>query len=254
MRSLVWYLWVAPHILLGVALGVFFRRGLRKQFPFFLAYVVFDLFNFLALVGANVVVIFHPAYPLNLYRWILVWGLGVSSLLSFGVIYELVNQMILSRSTLAQTLRPVLRWSAAVLLLLTAVASGSLALTSVERVMNVFQLLDFASNVLQVGLLAVLFLFSRVLQVSWRSFPVGIAIGFGILGCVELSAAALLSVIGARGYAAIDAVRLTAYHVCVLVWLGCLVFPEREPKFAGKLLQKSELEFWDQELQRMVQR
>jgi|SRR6266851_598147 hypothetical protein len=253
MRFLLWYLWVAPHILLGVALAVFLRRGLRKQFPFFLTYVVFDLFNFLTLIAADVLVLWDSG-RLNLYRWILVWGLGISSLLSFGVIYELVNQMILSRTTLAQTLRPMLRWSAAVLVLLTAIASGRLAVIGIERVMNVFQVLDFSSSVLQVGMLAVLFLFSRVLRLSWRSFPVGIAVGFGILGCVELSAAALLSVFGARGYAAIDAVRLAAFHVCVLVWLCYLVLPEREARLMGAPVQKSDLELWDQELQRMVQR
>jgi hypothetical protein len=254
MHFLLQYLWIAPHIFLGLSIVVFLRRGLQHQFPFFFTYALFELFSFLTLIITDLLVVLGPVYRLNLYRWILVWGLGISSLLSFGVIYELVNHMILSRSALAPTLRPVLRWSAAVLLPLTAIASGRLAVTGVERVTNVFQLLDFSSSVLQVGLLAVLFLFSRVLRVSWRSFPVGIALGFGILGCVELSAAALLSVFGTHGYAAIDAVRLAAFHVCVLVWLCYLVFPEREPKFAGKSLQKSELELWDQELQRMVER
>ena len=253
MHFLVWYLWVAPHTFLGVSLAVFLRRALQRQFPFFVTYLAFELFHFLTLMTVDVLVLWDPGL-LNLYRWILVWGLGITSLLSFGVIYELVNQMILSRSTLAPTLRPVLRWSAAVLVLLTAIASGRLAVSGIERVMNVFQVLDFSSSVLQVGLLVVLFLFSRVLHVSWRSFPVGIALGFGILGCVELAAAALLPAFGPRGYAAIDVARLMGFHVCVLVWLGYLVFPERGPKFAGKPLQKSELEFWDQELQRMVQR
>jgi hypothetical protein len=253
MRFLLWYLWVGPHIFLGVSLAILLRRGLQKQFPFFFTYVAFELFYFLTLITTDVLILWDPG-RLNLYRWILVWGLGIGSLLSFGVVYELVNQTIQSRSTLAQTLRPVLRWSAAVLLLLTAIASGKLSMAGVEHVMSVFQVLDFSSSVLQVGLLAALFLFRRLLQVSWRSFPVGIAVGFGIIGCVELSAAAFLPVFGTRGYAAIDAVRLAAFHVSVLVWLCYLIFPEREPKFTGKPVQKSELEFWDQESQRMVQR
>jgi len=52
----------------------------------------------------------------------------------------------------------------------------------------------------------------------------------------------------------IDLARLAAFNVCVLVWLSYLIFPEREAKFFGKPLQKSDLELWDQELQRMVQR
>src|SRR5260370_5719388 len=179
MRFLLWYLWVAPHIILGVGLAVFLRRGLRKQFPFFLTYVVFDLFNFLTLIAADVLFLWDSG-RLNLYRWILVWGLGISSLLSFGVIYELVNQMILSRTTLAQTLRPMLRWSAAVLVLLTAIASGRLAVIGIERVMNVFHVLDFSSCVLQIGMLAGLFLFSCVIRLSLHGLHLGNTFGVAI--------------------------------------------------------------------------
>jgi len=32
---LTYYLWIAPHILQGICLWMFLRRGLGKQFPFF---------------------------------------------------------------------------------------------------------------------------------------------------------------------------------------------------------------------------
>lgn len=252
MRFLLWYLWIAPHALLVVCLAVFLRRGLAKQFPFFLAYGLFESAHFAAMIAAYVSALRNPVHPQGLFRWVAVWGLGIISLLSFGVIYELVNQLILSRSTLARTLRPVMRWSAALLLLLTAITSGRLAVTGVERVMNVFQVLDFSSSVLQVGLLAVLFLFSRVLRISWQSLPVGIALGLGILGCAELAAAPLLAAFGAHRYAVIDVLRMAGFHVCVLIWLGYLVFPERVPNFVGDPLPAEELESWNQELQRMV--
>jgi hypothetical protein len=146
-----------------------------------------------------------------------------------------------------------MRWSAGLLLLLTAIAASRLGVT-VERVTNVFQGLDFSSSVLQVGLLAALFLFSRLLRVSWGTFPVGIAVGLGVAGSVELAAAPLFSALGSHRYAAIDAVRLAGFHVCVLVWLGYLIFPERRPRFPGGPLQASDLESWGQELQRMVRR
>ncbi len=249
-----YYLWIAPHLFLGIFLWVFLRRGLHKQFPFFFSYVLFQLLDFLASLVTGSVVGLDPKHSLILYRWIVVSGLGIGAVISFGVIYELVNQLILSRSTLAQTLRALLRWSAAILFLLTAIASGRLAVSGVEKVMNVFQVLDFSSSALQVGLLMVLFLFSRVLRISWQSLPVGIALGLGILGCAELAAAPLLAALGAHRYAVVDVLRLATFHACVLVWLGYLVFPRREARFVGEPLQRSELEFWDQELQRMVQR
>lgn len=247
-----YYLWIAPHLLLGVFLWVFLRRGLQKQLPFFLTYLLFEEASFLSSVIAAVQVARDPTHSAHLYRWILVWFLGLVSLASFGVIYELANQMILSRSNLAQALRPVLRWSAAALVLLAALAAANLGII-IEHVMSIFGVLDFSTSVLQVGLLLVLFLFSRVLRISWRSLPVGIAVGLGIMGCVELSTASLLSVF-TNSYLVIDVVRMAGFHVCVLVWLGYIIFPGREPKFEGKALQESELGSWDQELQRMVQR
>ena len=251
MAFLNYYLWIAPHVLLGICLWLFLRRGLRKQLPFFAAYMSFESAYFLASFVADLLMLRDPAHSLHAYRLILVWGLGVTSLISFGVIYELVSQLIVSRSTLARTLQPVIRWSAAVLLLLTAVASARLGVT-VDRMINVFDALDFSTSVLQVGLLLVLLLFSRVLRVPWRSLPVGIALGLGILGCVELSAAPLFAVFHVHRYALIDDVRMAGFHVCVLVWLSYLIFPERTPRFEGKPLQTSDLESWDQEVQRMA--
>jgi len=235
---------------------VFLRRGLQKQFRFFLTYLLLEEAFFLSSVVANFVLANFPAYAAyakHAYRWSMVSFQVIISVVSLGVIYELVSQLILSRSHLAKTLRPLLRWSAALLLLLGVTASAHLGIT-VQRAMNVFAVLDFSTSTLQVGLLAVLFLFSRFLRISWRTFSVGIALGLGVVGCAELSAAGLLSALSVQHYVSIDMMRLAAFHVCVLVWLGYLIFPKQEPKFTGAPMQASELEFWDQALQRMVRR
>ena len=254
MLLLRYYLWIAPHLFLAAFLWIFLRRNLQKQLPFFTGYIVFQLIDFLASVIDGIHARGGPSYWLNIYRWVMVWDAGISTGLSFGVIYELVNQLIVSRSTLATTLRPVMRWTGAVLVLVIAATAGRLAVAGDERVMNAFQVLDFSASVFQVGLLLVLFLFSRVLRVSWRSLPVGIALGLGLVGCVELSAAGLLAVLGRHHYAAVDVMRLTAFHISVLIWLIYLLFPEEPPKIAGGPLQASELESWDQELQKMARR
>jgi hypothetical protein len=239
---------------LALFLWIFLRRGLHKQFPFFFCYVVFQLFDFLASAVNSVLAELGPSHSLNVYRWVMASDVGIGAVISFGVIYDLVSQLILSRSGLAQILRSLLRWSGGALLFVIAATSGRLAVAGGERAMNVFQVLDFSSSGLQLGLLLVLLVFSRVLRVCWRSLPVGIAVGLGMEGCVELSAAGLFSVFGPRYYVAIDLLRLATFHVCVLVWLGYLLFPKREAEFIGAPMQKSDLEFWDEELQRMVRR
>ena len=264
MVFLRYYLWIGPHLLLGLFLWVFLRRGMQKSFPWFFAYVGFELVEFVVTFAISFPGGRNPAQALNLYRWFMVSGLGISSVLGIGVIYELLNRIILPCSPAAATLRSALRWSGAGLVLLIAIASSQLGGTQmvgsqmvgyrIDRVMSVFQVLDFSSSALQVGLLVVLLLFSRVLRISWAGLPVGIAVGLGIVGSVELSTAGLFSVFGPHRYALLDVARLSGFHACVLVWLGYAVFPKREAKFLGELRQPAELQSWDLELQRMVQR
>jgi hypothetical protein len=46
MLFLRWYFWIAPHLLLGVLVAGFLRRGLQRQLPVFFSYLVFDLLQF----------------------------------------------------------------------------------------------------------------------------------------------------------------------------------------------------------------
>src|SRR5262249_33063387 len=98
-----------------------------------------------------------------------------------------------------------------------------------------------------------LLLLSRVLYISWRGLPAGLALGFGIDSCTELSAAPLFSVFGRAGYVPLDLVRQGAFHVCVVIWLIYIFLPTPPHNLKGTGLQKSDLELWDSELEKMVQ-
>ena len=250
MLFLRYYLWIAPHLLLLLVVVGFLRRGMQKQQPIFFTYMLFTLVEFLTLLAVSLL----PTPSLNLYRWVLACGMGISSLLEFAVIYELASELIVSRSSLAATLRTLLRWVAAVLLLVVAVVSGVFSKISVEGVVNIVQVLDISSSVVRCGLLVVLFLFTRALQVSWRSRSAGIALGLGILASIELSGAGLRGAFGRSGFIAVDVLQMAGFHVCVLIWLAYLLLPERTPSFTGRSLLETDLELWDQQLQRMVRR
>lgn len=251
MLFLRYYLWIAPHLLLVPVLVGLVRRRLHKQFPIFSSYLVFELAQFLALITISV---FLPSSSITSYRWALAFGIGIAAFLRLTVIYELADELFVSRSSLAVDLRTRLRWLVAVLLLLAAGTCGALIKAKMDRATNIFQVLDFSSSVIQAGLLVTLFLFARVLRISWRSGVAGIALGFGILSTLDLGSAALRGTFGRSSYIAVDVVQMAAFHVCVLVWLVYFLLPESVPRFAGKGLKKPDLEFWDQELQRMVRR
>lgn len=245
------YLWIAPHVLIGLCLLLLFRTRLQKQYPAFTAYLLFESMFFLCVVTLDRL-FDHHGVSLDTFQWVAVIGNGLLSMLVLAVFYELVNELVSSRPPLAAAIRPILRWTAAVLLLVVAVSSGLLSRWGVRSVVTAFQTLELSVNVVQTGLLLALLVFTRVLRVSWRSLPAGIALGFGITATAEIAAAALLSALGSRNYFRIDTMRMAAFHVSVLVWLTYICLPSKPTGFKGRGPGKSDLEAWHQELQKMV--
>ena len=245
-----YYLWIAPHILLGIFLICLLGRGLHRQLPIFFSYVVFELLQFIVLFS----IFLHSPFQADIYKWTLVVGEGAGSILELGVIYELANELLLARSSLGSILRPALRVVLALLLLSAAVGSGAFSGISVQRVNNIFEMINFSSNLLEAGMVLALFIFARALRVSWHSWVAGVALGFGVSASIDLVTAALRAQWGERAFSAVDLTQMAAFHVCVVIWLVCLFLTNRNPPFPDGKLKISDLELWDQELQRMVQR
>src|SRR5437660_5272613 len=141
MFFLRYYLWVAPHLLLGWFLIASLRRGLHRQLPIFFAFALFEMLQFLVLYSLSLV----SPLPRDVYYPILALGTGVRSLLQLTVIYELANELLLTQSSRASVLRPLLRWTVVVLVLAAGVSSGALSSISVRRITNIFEVLDFSS-------------------------------------------------------------------------------------------------------------
>lgn len=244
-----YYLWVAPHLLLAAYLICLLRRKLQGQLPIFLAYVVFELVQFLTLF----IIFLHRPFPTSVYRWALVFSNGINSILELAVIYELANELLLSRSSLASILRPILRAILAISILAAAGTSGALSGVSVERVTNIFETLDFSSSLILAGMLLALFIFARALRISWRNWVAGVALGFGISACIDLASAALRAGFGTRAFIPVDVTQMAAFHGCVVIWLISLLLSDRRPSLVDVKLNLSDLEPWDRELQKMVQ-
>src|SRR5215475_11284357 len=200
------YLWIAPNAVLAVCLiGIFLGRR-QRQLPFFVSYVAFALASFLTSIAANILYS-KKQISLNTFQWTATAGTALELALELCVLYELANELILSRSSSARALRGVLRWTAALLLLLAATVSALFSQPGLQRVVKAFQTLDFSANLIIVGLLLSLLIFSRVLQISWRSLPSGIALGFGVSASAEIAGSSLLSLLkGKSGFFTMDLV------------------------------------------------
>jgi hypothetical protein len=249
MLFLRYYLWIFPHLLLGFVLLASYKKRMHQELPVFCIFTVFGMLRFILLFTVSRLVV---ESSVGIYLWLLTCTVVIDAALQLAVIYELARNLIFSRSSLGRTLRPVFTWTLAGLVLLAAVASGSLRDITLQKMGNGFGILDFSSGLVEVGLLVALFLFSRALRISWRSRITGVALGFGISACINLAMAALRSGLGKSAFVAVDITQMAAFHVCVVVWLIYLLLPDRTPPFVGSGLRKSDIQFWDQELQRMT--
>jgi hypothetical protein len=250
MLFLRYYLWIAPHLLLAFLLVVSLRRGLQNRLPVFFSYVVFELVEFVALFALNLL----PAVSRAQYIRAYVFGLVVSTFLKFGIVYELCSDLLASHLSLTATLRPLMRWVAAVLVFVGALVAASLPGAGLQNVTDIFHVLQVSSNVVMVGLLIVLFLFTKFFRISWRSSATGVALGFGVFAAAEVATAALRAKFADPGNVIIDLLQMGAYHACVVIWVFYVALLKPAQDFVGAGLQKSDIQFWDQQLQRMEQR
>jgi hypothetical protein len=220
---------------------------LYKQFPIFLLYTAFELFQFTVLLT-----VFVRTGSLGdpRYRGAFALGTAISAALRFGIIYEIFTELFRNYRGLSELGRVLFRWATIVLLLI------GVALASTHGSDNGFVVivstLDRTVRFMQCGLLMFLFLFSRYFALSWRNYAFGIALGFGILASSELANTAILSWIG-KSNDLLDYLGMAVYHGCVLIWVFYLLAPERETVLMPKQLPEDELEVWNQELQRLLQ-
>lgn len=251
MLFLRWYLWVAPNVLLLPCLYGLLRRRNYQTFPFFVAYIAAQLALFAAALPVALAVVGSPSYML-VYRRVLIADVGVSGLLGLGVMYELADRLIASRTSLRPVMQHLMQWTVAFLVLIAAFSTALISQSGIEQIMKIFQVLDFSSNLVRLGLLLVVVVFSRVLRVSWRSLPAGIALGFAVLAATEMAVAPLFSELGRNYYQRLDLVRMVAFHACVLTWLVYIFLPANSLYFIGHRPDQADLKAWNQELLKIV--
>jgi hypothetical protein len=249
LRMLWYYLWVAPHVLQGIILLAMVRRGLQRQFPMFLLYTGFEIWQFGVLWTVSFSLLGFGGRYFHLYSV----GLVVSAAIRFAVIRELFGHLFDRYPTLTGPGRSLLRGTTVALLLVALAVAASAPGNSANFLLKVTYDLDRVASILQAGLLISLFVFSRYFVLSWRNQAFGIALGLGILSSVELAMSAL-RLYGLVSGTIFDFVIMGSYHCCVLIWIFYLAVPERQVRHSAKPLPEHNLDVWNRELQRLLQR
>ena len=171
-RLLALFLWIAPHVLLGVLAAVIYKRRLYREFPGFFVYVLYTIGVFILLIVMH----YLPSVTENQYSYAYYATLLPSVALRFGVIGEISRYLFRESPFLQKTTRRSLQCVTGLLLvmsILLAIYAPGNNNVWIDRAIVV----NRGAAMIQAGLLVSLLLFSRFLGLSWRRPAFGIALG-----------------------------------------------------------------------------
>jgi hypothetical protein len=209
--------WFVPVVLQPLIAFVMLRRRLVRHFPAFFSYNL--------LVPARDVVLYFLPFSGNLYSAVFWWGEAAATSLELGVILENTWHFIRPYPFLRGFLRVV--WIVGIIAAVTALVmlirvNGP---GGKDPTLEWIILLERSARFLQVCLLIVaLGLMSR-LGLTWRSYSLGIAAGFGVYAALDLIVLELRAHLHFLPDAAFVLMTPAAYNLGVAIWAFYFLWP-----------------------------
>lgn len=245
-QLLVYYFWIAPHVLQIVILILLFRRGFYRKFPIFTVYTAFAICAYFALL-----ILSKSSARSSYFEWYS-FITGMSTALFFGIICEIFSHVFANYVALRKVHRPLFRWTTVAFLAMALSFAVYTHRSDVDPTWFTYLVLDRSGDIVLCGLILALFLFSTFLGLSWNRRVYGIALGLGIACSVDLAITAIQSQLGSSWAVPLEIIDMAAYHWCVVIWLFYLLVPERRPAHGTENLLESDLDVWNQELERLI--
>ncbi len=237
-------MWLAGLVLQAVLAALLVTKKLWRKYPWFTAFSVCGLLE--AAVGyavfSNRVVYF--------YTYVVAETIAV--FLALGLVCEIFIELFASYRALRRL--AWLSFGVAVVLLVflgSIVVNGAGTLLGKHDLGTALLVVEEAARILEVGLIAFLFVFSSVFGLHWRQSVFGIALGLGLSNVVELVVVTVVRYAGPAGGQLWNLVLVFALDFSLLIWIGYLLAPERVA-IAAELPKRAQLEQWNQAIMELI--
>ena len=179
------WMFIALAVVTGIVQAIILRalkkRKLRSEFPFFFRYTAFYIGVFI--LESICSVVFCQSYAYFYMYWAIT---GVTMILEFAVMYELLVNALKPYSALIDLGKMLFRWAAVFLILAALLTAFATADSGGNKMVAAINLLQRSVRLMQCGLLLLFFGFERRLGLSWRTHSMSIALGLGIYAAVDL--------------------------------------------------------------------
>ena len=253
-RLLFYFLWIAPQILNGVLAVILCKRRLYREFPCFLACLLFGIADFIVLFPLHLLAKYSVAgVTWNHYGYAYYATILFGMALRFGMIDEVSRDLFRDSQFLKVPARRLLLGATGLLLgigiLFAIYAPGENSIWWAAGAATIYR----GAAVVQSGLLLAVFLLSRFLGLTWRRPAFGIALGLGIISTVDLATSAIRAeltnlVVAVR---CCNLLTMSTYLVCVSLWIKYLRAPELSPA-SLTVIPHEDVEIWNKELQEFL--
>jgi len=247
LRIFEYMLWVALPVLQSAIGYRMWTRQLYRDYPLFFSYTIEQLLRFLLLFYC-----YHWSSQATYSRAF--FGLNaVEAVLQLGVISELFFHIFRPYTGIVHLASALLRWAAVVLLLIAVLLAGFTSSTDSDLVLAAFFAMERSLQIVQGGLLFLLFVLTSAFGLRWQQPSEGIALGFGIFTSVNLATYTLRVQLGMASHEVLSLISSAGYNCAVLVWLVSLYAP-KPILHKIKRPTKEDVEAWNQTILDLLRR
>lgn len=237
-------LWIGGIALQILLTAVLLAKRTWRNYPFFAAYIFFNLFETAATISVYRV---HAAY---FYSFWICEAIGI--VLGLAVVREIFTNIFSPHAALRKLATLIFRVAVVALILL---ACGAIYERSgnARSIANGIILATEATRIIELGLIMFLFLSSSAFGLHWRQNEFGIALGLGTCAAVELVNVTLMPHLSPAAAQVLSLVRSLSFNCSLLIWLGYLLVPERATS-SGEIPKQAQLEQWNQAVMELINR
>lgn len=226
-----------------LALVVLAKRTWQR-YPFFSAYVSFNLFETTVLY--------------SLFRTPKVYGYAFLVFEAIGIVLGLT--IVREIFTNVFSPHPALRKLAVIIFRVVVIALVVLGCGvayeqsgDARGISHAILLAEQATRIVEVGLIMFLFLSSSAFGLHWKQNVFGIALGLGMFAAVELINVTLIGHVSTATAQAFNLVRGISFSASLLMWAGYLLAPEQVASNA-EVPKRAQLEQWNQAVMELISR
>jgi hypothetical protein len=240
-------LWLLASALQCAVAYRMWARRLYRDYPLFFAYTISHL------LSVPIVLYCYRLGDRDLYRNAYSGLEILYTVLKFGVICELFSRVFRQYEGIRGLGSVVLRWGTVILLLIAVIVAASSSGSDSDRFLAGLFAIERSVELVQGGLLFLLFIFSSSLGLRWQHDAWGLALGLAVVTSVELAAFTLRAQLGPTGQDVLSLVSNAAYDCAVLIWLVALYAQKAEHHFEHRI-QRWDVDSWNRALLDLLRR